>query len=251
MLRVDLNCDMGEGFPFDALLMQYISSANIACGGHAGNSDTMRQTIQMAAANQVAAGAHPSFPDKKNFGRENMELTALDVYREVLGQVSALSQIAASCDYFLAHVKPHGALYNRAAKDRVISGAIVKAIYDSDPRLLLYGLSGSFLLEEARALGLGVCSEVFADRTYQQDGHLTPRSQAGALIQDPAKSVDQVLQMVQKGSVTTLDGQEILIQADTVCLHGDQESAPAFAKLIREALITKGIRISPPARLPH
>ncbi|HTQ27763.1 MAG TPA: 5-oxoprolinase subunit PxpA [Puia sp.] len=243
MFQVDLNCDMGEGYPNDETLMSYISSVNIACGGHAGDAASMRRCIELAKEQRVAAGAHPSYPDRLHFGREAMKLSAREVYNLVLDQVQTLAGIASSCKYTLTHVKPHGALYNSAAKDPHLSHAIAGAVYDIDPRLVLFGLSGSCLLQEAAAIGLPVFHEVFADRTYQEDGSLTPRSMENALITDAMQSLQQVLQMITRGTVQTLGGKEISIVADTVCIHGDHAGAVSFAKLLRHALEEQGIRI--------
>jgi UPF0271 protein len=243
MPQVDLNCDMGEGYPYDDQLMPCISSANIACGQHAGDEKIMKKTIELAAAWGVAAGAHPSFPDKENFGRKDMDLSPEVVYELVVKQVGLLAGIANGCHYRLTHVKPHGALYNRAARDRAIAHAIASAVRDVSRDLFLFGLSGSLMIEEARALGLTVLQEVFADRTYQEDGSLTPRTADGALIADPELSAAQALQMVQEGTVRATSGKKIVIRADTICLHGDNDHAPAVARSLRDRLTQEGILI--------
>ena len=177
---MDLNCDLGEGAAHDAELMPLISSANIACGGHAGNEATMRATIKLALEHDVAIGAHPGFADRENFGRVELPVSVAEVRGLVLNQVQHLLAIALQCNARVRHVKPHGALYNLAARDRDLAQAVAEAVYEADPRLLLVGLAGSCLLEAGSACGLSIISEVFADRTYQADGSLTPRSQAGA-----------------------------------------------------------------------
>jgi 5-oxoprolinase (ATP-hydrolysing) subunit A len=243
MQRIDLNCDMGEGMPGDALIMPYITSANIACGYHAGDDDMMKKTIQLALLNNVAIGAHPSFNDRKNFGRTEMMIGNDELYDLVSIQVQRLKNIAASFEVKLHHVKPHGALYNMAAKDAGMSSIIAKAIKDIDHNLVLYGLSNSHLLAEAKNTGLNTAAEVFADRTYTDEGNLTPRSQPGALIEDEERSLQQVLQMVMENKVTTVSGKIIPIEAQTICIHGDGTHAPAFAKNIQHALKQNNIEI--------
>lgn len=234
-ISVDLNCDMGEGMPTDAAIMPYISSANIACGYHAGDENTMQQTIELALINQVKIGAHPSFPDRQNFGRTPMNFPANEVYDMVKKQMELIAFIAAKNNVRLNHVKPHGALYNMAAKDENLSLAICNAIIDMDPSLIVYAQSGSMLIRVATALNLKTCNEVFADRTYQQDGTLTPRTEKNALIQSGEEVVAQVLQMVSKQTVK-YDGGEIVVKADTICVHGDGEHALHFVKEIYKAL---------------
>ncbi|NNE98759.1 MAG: LamB/YcsF family protein [Pyrinomonadaceae bacterium] len=252
MFSVDLNCDMGESFGAwkmgnDAELMKYVSSANIACGFHAGDATTMRETVELAIENAVAIGAHPSFPDLQGFGRRSMSLTPSEVFDTVLYQVSALKGICDASGGKLHHVKPHGALYNQAARSRDLARAISESVKIIDPSLILYGLSGSFLISEADAIGLGTASEVFADRTYQEDGSLTPRSEPDALINDSDEALSQVLQMIKNQKVTAQNGAEIGIKAETVCIHGDGEHALTFAKAISEKLTQNEIVIRPGA----
>ena len=230
---VDLNCDMGEGMPNDALIMPFISSANIACGFHAGDEKTMQQTIELAMQYNVAVGAHPSFPDKENFGRTDMQLSPDRVYDIVKEQVETLAGIAAKNNCSLHHVKPHGALYNMAAKDEELSAAICKAVSAISIDLLIYGLSGSKLITVADSMNLRTCSEVFADRTYQADGRLTPRSMPNALLVNAADVKAQVLQMVSSGT----------IKADTICIHGDEVYAVEFARIIQSTLFENNILI--------
>jgi UPF0271 protein len=246
MQGIDLNCDMGEGMPDDEALMPLISSANIACGGHAGDEATMRYTVGLAMRHGVAVGAHPGFEDRENFGRTEMPLSPDEVYTLVRTQVNALLAVCHALGASLHHVKPHGALYNMAARDVVLSEAIVRAVVNMDPTLVLYGLSGSCLVSEARRLGLRTASEVFADRTYQDDGSLTPRKAPGALIGDEAQSLAQVLRMVRSGSVVSQSGASVPIAADTLCLHGDGAHAVRFAQTIRTTLIHEGIGIQAP-----
>ena len=236
MISIDLNCDLGEGFPNDELLYPYISSANIACGYHTGDSETMWQTVETAIKHKVLIGAHPSFFDKKNFGRTEMNLDPQEIYDLVSQQLIILDEIASGLGAKLNHVKPHGALYNMSARDAVLSNTIAKAVKDFDSNLILFGLSGSHSISEAKAIGLQTASEVFADRTYQDDGSLTSRSQSNALIEETDKAVQQVLQMIKEGTVTTVSGKIIPIVAETICIHGDGKHAVEFAKAIHTAI---------------
>lgn len=235
---VDLNCDMGEGMANDAAIMPYITSANIACGFHAGNSDLIHYTIDLALKHKVHIGAHPSFRDKENFGRRELQMPLDKLYAIVIEQLIKIDLIAKQRGAIMHHVKPHGALYNMAAKDAKLAKTIAQAIKDFDESLILYGLSGSQLISEANTLGLKTASEVFADRTYQDDGSLTLRSQPHALIEDENKSIEQVLQIIHEGSVTTVSGNVIPIVAETICIHGDGKQAVKFAKAINKALNT-------------
>jgi len=227
---------MGEGAGHDELIMPFVHAANIACGYHAGDPATMRQTIQCALQHGVAVGAHPFFLDPKHFGRTGMKLEKAGIYELVTQQLYILNEIAAETGTQLHHVKPHGALYNMSASDAALAQTIAQAVKDFDPALLLYGLSGSHSIREAKALHLQTASEVFADRTYQDDGSLTPRSQPHALIEDTDLAVAQVLQMIREGTVTTVTGNIIPIVAETICIHGDGQHAVEFAKAIYNAL---------------
>jgi UPF0271 protein len=246
MLTVDLNCDMGEGCGNDAELMRYISSANIACGFHAGNRETMMETVELAVAHHVAIGAHPSYRDLKNFGRTAMKVSPKEVYELVVEQVKVLRNICETRGAFLHHVKPHGALYNQAAKDNELAAAIAEAVASVDGDLILYGLSGSALVSEGQAAGLRTANEVFADRTYQADGSLTPRRDADALITDSKLAVAQAIQMVTSGSVISTGGETVSIKPDTLCIHGDGEHAVEFAKAIKSALTGAGVTVMSP-----
>lgn len=238
MWRVDLNCDLGEGAGHDAELMPLITSANIACGAHAGDEATMRATVALAQKHGVAVGAHPGFIDRANFGRRELALGPDEVHELVLDQIRKLQALAP-----VRHVKPHGALYNMAARDPGLARALVDAVYEADPRLILFGLAGSHVIAAAEACGLPVASEVFADRTYQRDGSLTPRKQAHALITDAPTAVAQVLRMVRENTVRATDGTDVLIRADTVCLHGDGAQPVEFARLLRRELTAAGVEI--------
>jgi len=243
MFLVDINCDMGEGTGTDTFIMPWISSVNIACGYHAGDAATMRETAELALQHQVAIGAHPSFPDKETFGRAEMQLPASAIYDQVSEQIHTLAAIVKSAGGALHHVKPHGALYNMSAKEERIAAAIAEAVFDHDPNLILYGLSGSLSLSVADEKGLRTANEVFADRTYQEDGRLTPRTQPGALIKEEEKMLRQVLMMITEGSVISLSGKTVPVKADTICIHGDGEFAAAFAKSIHHRLTKNNIDI--------
>jgi len=241
---VDLNCDMGEGTGNDELIMPFISSANIDCGYHAGDEKTIRKTIELAIKHNVAIGAHVSFFDKENFGRSEMNLPAGEVYDLVTQQLIILKKIAGSFNIKMEHVKPHGALNNMSAKDAVLAKTIAAAVKDFDENLVLFGSSGSHSISEAKAIGLQTASEVFADRTYQDDGSLTPRSQHNALIEDTGAAIRQVLQMINKGTVTTITGKQIPMIAETICIHGDGKHAVEFAENISGAIKKEGVLIS-------
>ncbi len=227
---------MGEGMENDKALMPFIHAANIACGYHAGDVSTMKQTIEWALQYGVSVGAHPSFHDREHFGRKERVVDPGEVYECVTQQLLILREITDLLHTNIRHVKPHGALYNMAARDEVLAGSLVSAVRDFDPSLVFYGLSGSVAVTTARSAGLATASEVFADRTYRDDGSLTPRSEPGALISDTEQALKQVQQIRQTGTVTTLSGNIIPVEADTVCIHGDGPQALAFAKAIHEVL---------------
>ncbi len=238
---MDINSDMGEGFGVwemgnDVALLDFISSTNIACGWHAGDPARMKQLVELAVEKGVLIGAHPGLPDLVGFGRREMAITEEDAYNYVLYQASALQGFARAAGATLHHVKPHGALYNQAVKDIKLARGIARAVKDLDGEVVLYGLAGSCLIEAAKALKVPVWQEVFADRRYTKEGFLVPRTQAGAMIEDESIALAQVLQMAQKGEVTAIDGSIIKIQADTLCIHGDNPHAVTFAKKIQEAL---------------
>ncbi len=249
MTKIDLNSDLGESFGAytignDGKVLQFISSANIACGFHAGDPHVMKNTVQLALANNVAIGAHPGLEDLRGFGRRTMNITPEEAYDITLYQVGALAGFVKSEGGKLQHVKPHGALYNMAAKDAKLADAIAEAIYKLNPELILFGLSGSQLIKAGERIGLKTASEVFADRTYQSDGSLTPRSKPGAVITDDEKAIKQVLKMAKEGLVTTVEGKDIKVKADTVCVHGDGVKALEFTNRIRQALAKEGITVS-------
>ena len=251
-LTLDLNCDMGESYGAwhmgnDEAVLPYVSSANIACGFHGGDPGTLRATVAAALAHGVALGAHPGLPDLVGFGRRAMQISPTEAYDMVVYQIGALAGVAASQGAHLHHVKAHGALYNMAARDPALARAICRAVRDVDSRLVLYGLAGSEMLRAAAEVGLTAYSEVFADRSYQDDGSLTPRSQPGAMIEDADAAVAQVLRMVREGVVRSQSGKDVPVQADTLCIHGDQPGAVAFAQRIRQALSEGGVELRPPA----
>lgn len=253
MKTLDLNCDMGESYgPWEAgndtVLLDYVSSANIACGFHAGDPVTMHRTVRLAIDKGVAIGAHPSLPDLQGFGRRNMSITPEEAYDLIVYQVGALAGFARALGGRLHHVKPHGALYNMAVNDAALSNAIGRAVRDIDPSLVLFGLAGSELVRAGAQLGLTVASEIFADRTYQSDGSLTPRSQPNAIIRDVEASIEQVRRMVEEGRVRSLQGSDVPVKADTLCIHGDEPTAVEFAQRLRQTLEADGIRIAPVAR---
>jgi UPF0271 protein len=249
-MTIDINCDMGESYGAwtignDAAIMPFISSANIACGFHGGDPVVMRDTILLALKHHVAIGAHPSYPDLQGFGRREMKLPPQEVYALVQYQVGALTAMVVSAGGRLHHVKPHGALYNAAAGDSDLSDAIVRAVRDIDPRLIIYGLAGSATVRSARALGQPCAEEAFADRTYRSDGSLTPRTGEGALIGDPEAALQQVLRMARDGQVTSTDDRKVTLHADTICIHGDGLHALDIARSLHAGLTAAGIAIKP------
>lgn len=246
--RIDLNCDMGESFGAytfgnDEKLMKYITSANIACGAHAGDPTVMDQTVRLAKYHDVKIGAHPGFPDLTGFGRRMIDMSPDEIYRLVVHQIGGLQAFCNVHNVKMQHVKPHGALYNFAARDIETADAIARAVHDVDPSLILFGLAGSELVRAGRDAGLRIASEVFADRTYQPDGSLTPRSQECALIDNADAAVNQVKRMIQDGVVEAVNGDIVPIEADTVCVHGDGAYAVAFASKLRDALSEDGIKV--------
>ena len=251
MKKIDLNCDMGESYGAwkmgaDADVMPYISSANIACGFHAGDPATIRKTVRLAVDAGVAIGAHPSLPDLMGFGRRVMRISPQDMYDLVIYQAGAVEAFARAAGVKLHHVKCHGALYNMAATDEGLSEAMVRAVKDLGSGVILYALSRSKNFEIAKKSGVSVAGEVFADRGYSDDGTLAPRDKPGGMIEDPQASVKQVLGMIEEGFVTSLSGKRVPVAPDTLCLHGDQPGAVTFAKKLRETFKEKGISVAAP-----
>lgn len=248
-MRIDLNSDLGESFGLwpmgdDAALMASISSANIACGFHAGDPGAMRATVALAKASGVAVGAHPGFPDLVGFGRREMQATPQEVEDLVVYQLAALAGIAATQGVRLQHVKAHGALYNMACRDRALAGAIARAVAAIDQNLILFGLPNSELIKAGQQAGLPVAAEAFADRAYEADGSLASRQKAGSVIHDQAAVVARAIKMVQDRRVAALDGSEIALAADTICLHGDTPGAVWLARAVRAGLEGAGIRVA-------
>lgn len=249
MHQIDLNCDMGESFGAwhmgnDEAVLEHVTSANVACGFHGGDPRTMRNTVAMANARGVAIGAHPGFPDLQGFGRRPMTLSKSEAYESVLYQIGALAGFAQAAGTKLVHVKAHGMLYNMAVRDPVLAEAIAQAVHDFDRNLVFFGLAGSELIRAGEKLGLRTASEVFADRSYQDDGSLTPRAQPGAMIEDVEVSVTQVKRMVLEGVVRSVSGKDVPVRADTLCVHGDQPGAVAFARRIRAELAAEGVKVA-------
>jgi UPF0271 protein len=243
MMRIDLNADVGEGYD-DRALLPFLTSVNVACGGHAGDDRTMRDIVQAAAAVGLAIGAHPSYPDRESFGRREVAMTPEDLGRAVQDQVSALARAATAAGVRLVHVKPHGALYNTAARDLDTARIIARAVRDVDPTLRLVGLGGSRLLDAGREAGLDVAAEAFADRRYTADGSLASRALDDALIRDPADAADQALRIVREHEARTIDGARVRVRADTLCVHGDTDGAVAIAAAVRRRLEEAGVRIA-------
>jgi UPF0271 protein len=250
MQRIDINCDLGESFGVyhlgkDEDIYPLITSANIACGFHAGDPQIMRASVAMALQHQVAIGAHPGTPDLAGFGRRVMGLSGEEIENALIYQIGALEAFARAYGSHLSHVKPHGWLYNAAAQDLVLATFIVRAVKAVSPRLVLFGLAGSHLIEAAKHEGLDYAQEAFIDRTYQSGGALTPRTSGQALITDPEKAAQQALDIVLKGTVQATDGAEVVIQADTLCVHGDNPNTPLVLAAVRQRLQEEEVRISP------
>jgi UPF0271 protein len=241
--RIDLNCDLGEGGPNDAALLRCVTSANIACGVHAGSTEIMRRTMELAAAAGVGIGAHPGLADPAGMGRREVSLAAGEAFKLVLDQVGAMAAVAAALGLELSHVKPHGALYNQAARDPALAQAVAKAVRAVNPRLILFALAGSCQVEAALAAGLRVAREAFADRGYRADGTLVSRTQPGAIIEEPAQVAAQALRLVKEHKLTTIDGAELTVHADTLCVHGDSPNALKTLRAIREMLMKESVEI--------
>ena len=250
MYKVDLNSDLGESFGaytmgMDEAVIAHVSSANVACGYHASDPLVMDKTVAACKAAGVAVGAHPGFPDLQGFGRRNMACTPKEVKAYVQYQLGAILAFTAAHGIKLQHCKPHGALYNMAAKDEALAMAIAEAVASVDKDIILMGGSGSKMLEAGRKLGLRVASEVFADRAYQADGSLVPRSKPGAVIHDKDEAIARTIKMVKEGKVIAITGEEVPLDAHSICVHGDNPSAVEFVKNIRERLQAEGVAIAP------
>ncbi|WP_189723298.1 5-oxoprolinase subunit PxpA [Staphylococcus warneri] len=247
-MQIDLNCDLGEAFGNysfggDKDILPLITSANIACGFHAGDANVMNETIQLAKRHNIGIGAHPGLPDLQGFGRRKLDMSPEEVYNIVVYQLGALNGFCQIHDVKMNHVKPHGALYQMGAKDKSIASAIAQAVYDFDKTLVFVGLANTLLISEAKKLGLKTASEVFADRRYEDDGQLVSRKEPYAVISDSDEALNQVVKMVTENKVISKNNKEITLQADTICVHGDGAHALEFVTKIREKLTKEGIDI--------
>lgn len=250
MLKIDLNCDLGESFGvytlgMDEDVLPLITSANIACGFHASDPVTMAKTVRLAADSGIAVGAHPGFPDLLGFGRRNMNVSPSEAKAYIQYQIGALSAFAKSCGVRLSHVKPHGALYNMAGKDMRLAEAICEGIAELDESLILLALSGSAMIEAAKRKGLRAAREVFADRAYEPDGSLVARTKPGAVIADENEAAFRIIRMIQEKKVRAVDGTDLDMEADSVCIHGDSIHALEFAKKLRASFSAAGIEAAP------
>jgi UPF0271 protein len=244
-MPIDLNADLGEGTGDDVAMLEYVSSINIACAWHAGSAEQMLALVTAAEQRGIAIGAHPGYADRENFGRAEMQLSAASIRSAILYQIGALEGIVRAQGATLAHVKPHGALYNQAARDPTLAACIARAIRDFNPKLKVMGLARSVFIDALRAEGLTALEEGFADRGYSAQGHLVPRGTPGALIVEEAAMLEQVLSMVKDGKVRALEGTDCPIRIDTICLHGDGAHALEFARSIRARLRRESIAVAP------
>ncbi len=242
-MHIDLNADLGEGGPHDIELLKLVSSANVSCGVHAGDAETISNTLRMAVEHNVRTGAHPSFPDREHFGRRDMQLDFNALRSHLLYQLGAIATIATSVGATITYIKPHGALYNQAAKDTDLAEYIVRIVQEFNPTLTIVGLAGGELVRISNQMGLKSLSEVFADRVYSADGSLLPRSDPRALIQDPEQAIAQSLSMVLDGVVTAVDGSLVKVRADTLCLHGDTQEALLLARKLIVAFTVNNITV--------
>ena len=247
--RVDLNADVGEGlgpWPMgdDATLIPLVTSVNVACGAHAGDPLTIERTVRLAASHGVAVGAHPGYPDLVGFGRRDLDMAPAELEASIVYQVAAVAAFAADAGAPLRHVKPHGALYNAAARDAALAAVVARAVARVSPSLTLVGLAGSSLITAGRDAGLRTAEEGFADRAYEGDGSLRSRRLEGAVHADPAVVAAQAVSIARDGVVTSHDGTAVAVRADTICIHGDSPGAAAFALAIREALAAAGVTVA-------
>ena len=247
-MKIDLNCDLGESFGnykigMDEEVIKYISSANIACGFHASDPLVMAKTVLLAKENGVSIGAHPGYPDLVGFGRRNMNVSSAELKAMVQYQIGALNAFCKANGVKMNHVKPHGAMYNMAAKDEKLALAIAEGIAQVDDSLILLGLSGSQLLKAANQVGLKYANEVFADRAYEEDGSLVARTKEGAVITNEEEVIERVIKMIKEQKVKAITGKEIEIKPDSICVHGDNPKALNFVKVIRDRLIQENIKI--------
>ena len=247
-MNVDLNSDLGEGAGHDDEILSLVSSANIACGFHAGNPASIFNSISAAKEKGVAVGAHPSFGDRKNFGRTEMQLSAAEAYALVAYQVGAFQALCTAAGVEMNHVKPHGALYNMAVRNRELADAIAHGVLAVDTRAILFAPAGTELFRAAQELGLQTAAEVFADRNYNSDGTLVSRTKPDALLHDPAAAAERVVRMLTEGKIRAVDGSDVSVKAETICLHGDKPDAVEFARTLRARLEREGIIIAGPEK---
>jgi UPF0271 protein len=242
-VRIDLNADVGEGSPTDAVLIPLVSSVNVSCGAHAGDEPTIRRTVELARASGTAVGAHPSYPDREGFGRRPIDMIPTALETSIVDQIRLVARICADQGVALTHVKPHGALYNQAADDPQLAALVCRAVLEGAPGTWLVGLAGSALVHAARESGFRVAEEAFADRAYESNGRLRSRTVPGALLTDPARAADQAVSIVRDGRIGIDGGGWLSVRADSLCLHGDTPGAPAIARAVREALASAGVEI--------
>ena len=243
MAEIDLNADLGEGAPYDEELLAIVSSANVACGGHAGDEATMAQTVRMAIANGVAVGAHPGYPDREGFGRESGYLHGDPLYESLTEQVTALADIAAELGARIAHVKPHGALYNDAVADRELADIIARVTAETPGSPAFMGMAGTELESAANAHGLDFIAEAFVDRAYEPDGTLVSRKEPGAVHKELSVATTQAVRLAEEGSATARNGEQVVVRADTLCIHGDTPGAAEKARAVRDVLESHGVTI--------
>lgn len=248
--KVDLNSDLGESFGaykigMDEEVIKLVSSANVACGFHASDPVVMQKTVAAAVASNIKVGAHPGYPDLMGFGRRNMVISPKEAYAYVTYQLGALNAFCKQQGTTIQHVKPHGALYNMAGKDYELAKGICQAVYDFDPEIILLGLSGSQLINAGKDVGLKCANEFFADRAYEDDGSLRARTKEGSMITDENEAIERVVKVIKTGYVTTYSGNELELKIDSICVHGDNEHALEFVRIIRERLASEGIEVAP------
>ena len=243
MSSIDLNADLGEGDPYDEELLQIVSSCNVACGGHAGDAESMARTVRAAISNGVAVGAHPGYPDREGFGRESGFMAGDALYESLTEQVTDLANTAAQLGARLTHIKPHGALYNDAVRDRGLADVIARVVAEAPGKPAFVGMANTELESAARRHGLAFIAEAFVDRAYQPDGTLVSRKEPGAVHEDLNVTTTQAVRLAEQGEATTANGEVVKVRADTLCIHGDTPGAAAAARAVRDVLESHGIEI--------